>query len=108
MMLESRKFTFGLLTAHQANIEARRFWTGLIIFAMAITIPDREKQACSDLCRSAWTVLVLTNDYFSWDKEYRHATERGRTYFSNVICVIMRERSVSLEEAKEICKAMIR
>ena len=78
------------------------------MFGCAITIPDHEKQACSDLCRPAWIALSLTNDLFSWDKEQRDTAKKGQTYVSNALCVIMQEHSVSLEEAKNMCQKEIR
>src|SRR6186713_2459885 len=78
------------------------------MFGCAITIPDHEKQACSDLCRPAWIALSLTNDLFSWDKEQRDAVKKGQTYVSNALCVIMQEHSVGLEEAKNMCQKEIR
>ena len=78
------------------------------MFGSAITIPDHEKQACSDLCRPAWIALSLTNDLFSWDKEQRDAVKKGQTYVSNALCVIMQEHSVGLEEAKNMCQKEIR
>lgn len=78
------------------------------MFGCAITIPDHEMQASSDLCRPAWIALALTNDLFSWDKEHRDAVDKGQTYVCNALCVIMQEHSVSLEEAKETCRKEIR
>ncbi|KAK5658229.1 hypothetical protein OQA88_2204 [Cercophora sp. LCS_1] len=82
-------------------------WSGCMIFGMALAIPDDEKEICSDLTRPPWTVLVLTNDYFSWDKEHSHAEAAGKSYFSNALRVIMRERLIGLEEAKNMCRASI-
>jgi len=50
----------------------------------------------------------MTNDLCSWDKERRFATENNKLYVSNAIWVIMQERSVGLEDAKEVCRALIR
>lgn len=83
-------------------------WSGLLMFGCAITIPEHEKQACSDLCRSAWIALSLTNDLYSWDKERRDTIEKGESYTPNALYVVMQEHSVGLEEAKEVCRKQVR
>lgn len=78
------------------------------MFGCAITIPAHEKRAASDLCRSAWIALSLTNDLFSWDKEHRDAIKKGQTYVPNALYVIMQEHNIGIEEAKGICRKEVR
>lgn len=75
---------------------------------MALTIPDHEYDLCMELARPGYTVLGLVNDLYSWRKERDAAEQAGQDYVFNAIWVIMRERSVSEDEAKAVCADEIR
>lgn len=75
---------------------------------MALTIPDQEYHLCVELARPGYAVLGLVNDLYSWRKERDAAEQAGQDYVFNAIWVIMRERSVSEDEAKAICADEIR
>ena len=72
---------------------------------MALTIPDDEYDLCVTLARPCYIALGLVNDLYSWDKERVEANRAGQDYVFNAIWVIMKERSVSEEEAKAICRS---
>ncbi|KAK7943104.1 terpenoid synthase [Apiospora aurea] len=82
-------------------------WFGTLTFAMALTIPEEDLRECMELARPAYASLALTNDLYSWDKERKAAQETGQDHVFNAIWVIMKERSVSEEEAKNICREEI-
>ena len=71
---------------------------------MALTIPDAEYSLCMRLARPAYIALALVNDLYSWEKERKEANDAGLDYVFNAIWVIMKERSVSGEDAKAICR----
>lgn len=75
---------------------------------MALTIPDQEYDLCMELARPGYAVLGLVNDLYSWRKERDAAEQAGQHYVFNAIWVIMRERSVSEDEAKAVCADEIR
>ncbi|KAK6086429.1 fusicoccadiene synthase [Seiridium cupressi] len=83
------------------------FWFGMLTFGMALTIPEEEYDLCTELAKPAYAVLGLTNDLYSWDKEQRDAERAGQPYVFNAVWVIMKERSVSEEEAISLCRAEI-
>jgi len=83
-------------------------WFGTLTFGMALTIPDHEYELCMELARPGYAVLGLTNDLYSWDKEYKDAKKMGQDSVFNAIWVIMREQNCSEEEAKKICGDEIR
>lgn len=85
-----------------------RIWFGTLTFGMALTIPDEEYDLCMKLARPGYAVLGLTNDLYSWRKEREDAERAGQDYVFNAIWVIMRERSVTEDEAKAICADEIR
>ncbi|KAI0013032.1 fusicoccadiene synthase [Xylariaceae sp. FL0662B] len=82
-------------------------WFGTLTFGMALTIPDEEIDLCMELARPAYIALGLVNDLYSWEKEQNDAIRAGQDYVFNAIWVIIKERSVGEEEAKEICRGEI-
>ncbi|KAL3297596.1 fusicoccadiene synthase [Colletotrichum asianum] len=79
------------------------FWFGTITFGMAITIPDHEYELCMELARPLYIALGLVNDLHSWEKERDAAAEEGQDYVFNAIWVIMNERGIGVDDAKDIC-----
>ncbi|KAJ5808864.1 geranylgeranyl diphosphate synthase [Penicillium riverlandense] len=84
------------------------FWYGMVTFGMGISIPEEELDMCHDLANTAYLNLGLTNDLYSWQKEYETAVAMGRDYVANIIGVLMEERKISEEEAKEVCREKIK
>lgn len=74
---------------------------------MGLTIPDAEYDLCMDLARPGYIVLGLVNDLYSWEKERSDAEKAGLDYVFNAVWVIMRERPVQEDEAKDICRQEI-
>nr|AHY23928.1 terpene synthase [Hypoxylon sp. E7406B] len=83
-------------------------WFGFLTFGMALTIPDEELDLCAQLAKPGYAALGLTNDLYSWEKERVEAEQAGQDYVFNAIWVIMKERTVSEEEAKAICREEIK
>jgi ophiobolin F synthase len=82
-----------------------RFWHALIVFGCAITIPEHETDLCHQLALPAIMSVTLTNDLFSYDKEYDAAKKAGRPEsVVNALQVLMDEHKVSLDEAKVLCR----
>lgn len=80
----------------------------MMTFGLAITIPEAEDATCKRLVRPAFAALCLTNDLFSWEKEHQSAIERGLGYVPNAIGVLMKEHSISIAEAKALCRRAIK
>lgn len=75
---------------------------------MAITIPEEEMDLCRRLMRPAWIVAGLTNDLFSWQKEYEASIENNQSHVINAIWVLTREHSITIDEAKDLCRQKIK
>ncbi|KAK8084701.1 terpenoid synthase [Apiospora hydei] len=108
---ETRARPFGTMTEYVPSRVVdvgELIWFGTLTFAMALTIPEEDLQECMELARPAYAALALTNDLYSWDKERKAAEETDQDYVFNAIWVIMKERSVSEKEAKNICCEEIR
>ena len=85
-----------------------RYWFGAVTFGMALTIPDNEMELCKQLTRPAFAAISLTNDLYSWEKEYKEAQRNGLPHVVNAIWVLTNELSVSDSKAKEICRVKIK
>ena len=77
-------------------------------FGMAITIPDEESELCAQLMRPAWIAAGLTNDLFSWEKEYEAAMRNGQPDVVNAVWVLMGEHSITADQAKDLCRQKIK
>lgn len=75
---------------------------------MALTISEQEMDLCRQLMRPGWIAAGLTNDLFSWKKEYDAARQAGQQDVVNAIWVLMREHSITAEEAKQMCRKIIK
>ncbi|KAG8526296.1 uncharacterized protein KY384_000289 [Bacidia gigantensis] len=84
------------------------FWFGMLTFGLGITIPEAEIETCKQLTRPAWIVCGLTNDLVSWDKEYDEAVRTGASGVVNAIWVLMKERSTGIEQAKQLCREIVK
>lgn len=80
----------------------------MVTFGMAITIPEDELDLAHELANVAYLNLGLTNDLYSYQKEYETAMALGQDYVVNVIWVLMEEHGISEEEAKQRCRERIK
>ncbi|KAL3456546.1 putative geranylgeranyl diphosphate synthase [Aspergillus heterothallicus] len=79
------------------------FWYGLLSFAMALDIPEHEREPCHKLCRTAYLQILLVHDLASWEKEKLNAAALGKDVITNMVFVLMHVRGISEDEAKEEC-----
>lgn len=80
----------------------------MLTFAMALTIPTSELDLCMKLARPGYAAISLTNDLYSWRKEYEDAQKAGQDYVFNAVWVIMQERGCSENAAIQICREEIK
>jgi hypothetical protein len=85
-----------------------RFWHALVTFGCGLSISEAEQEVVSTLVMPAVTAASLTNDLFSFKKEYFDSMAAGRSHVVNGIWVLMKEHQISLDEAKERCRDLIR
>ncbi|KAI9891309.1 MAG: hypothetical protein M1814_002822 [Vezdaea aestivalis] len=84
------------------------FWFGMVTFGMAITIPEDEIDLCRRLMRPAWVTAGLTNDLYSWEKEYEASLKNGQPDVVNAVWVLMGEHNLTIDEAKDLCREKIK
>jgi hypothetical protein len=63
---------------------------------------------CAELVMPAVIAASLTNDLFSYEKEYQAAQAAGLPDVINALWVLMSEHQISLEEAKAMCRVRIK
>ncbi|KAF3070604.1 Ophiobolin F synthase [Daldinia childiae] len=84
------------------------FWHALVIFGCAITITEEETSICAELVLPAVIAASLTNDLFSYEKEYEAAQAAGLPIVVNALWILMGEHNISLEDAKARCRMRIK
>ncbi|KAH7110291.1 isoprenoid synthase domain-containing protein [Dendryphion nanum] len=84
------------------------FWHALIIFGCAFSIPEHEDVILAELVMPAVKAASLTNDLFSYDKEFLAAMVSNKPDVVNSVWVLMKEHRIPLDEAKDRCRNLIR
>ncbi|KAK7927485.1 geranylgeranyl diphosphate synthase, partial [Apiospora marii] len=84
------------------------YWYGVVTFGMGLRIPDHELARCQVLVAPAWIAVGLQNDLWSWPKEVAAAKAQGQDHVVNSIWVLMQEHHISIDEAKQICRQLIK
>ncbi|OLN89755.1 Ophiobolin F synthase 3 [Colletotrichum chlorophyti] len=76
------------------------YWL-LVKYGMAVTISEEEELRIRHIFQAAEAALVLTNDYWSWDREWRAALKARDPRIVNAIEVFMRTEGKTMEEARQ-------
>lgn len=80
----------------------------MVTFGMGISIPEDELDLAHELADVAYLNLGLTNDLYSYQKEYETAMAMGEDHVVNVIWVLREEHNITEDAAKELCKQKIK
>jgi hypothetical protein len=80
----------------------------LVTFGCGITIPKGEEHACQRLVQPAVYAASLTNDLFSYQKEFEAAQRAGQPDIVNALWVLMCEHNVTRDDAEAMCKTRIK
>lgn len=79
------------------------------MFSMNIDISDDELAAMQSITEPAYSTLALANDYSSWQKEYDEFLKDDQCHdMANAVWILTKERPVSVEDAKNICRDLVR
>ncbi|KAK8129662.1 hypothetical protein PG999_002042 [Apiospora kogelbergensis] len=81
------------------------FWL-MCQFGMGLNISDEELQLVRHIFEPAESALVLTNDYWSWEREHNAWVTNGPRIV-NSIEVLSRHRGISFDEARDVVRKMI-
>lgn len=79
----------------------------MVRFGMALKLSEDDIEFVKDVFEPAEITLMLTNDYYSWEREYEVSKKMGAGRLVNAVSVLMKEKSLSIEEAKAMVKTLI-
>ena len=75
---------------------------GIIVYAMALTISEEERNLIRPVAALAYASVALVNDIFSWQREYDDFKHQSETqYMANAIWILMQEHSITVEKAQQ-------
>jgi hypothetical protein len=74
---------------------------------MGLKVSAEDTELVKPLLDIQSPALSSINDYWSWDREHEASKRMGPGRIANVVEVIMKERSVSAEEAEAVAKQLI-
>ncbi|KAF1942791.1 geranylgeranyl pyrophosphate synthase [Clathrospora elynae] len=92
-------------TYRKCNFGMRAFWP-MVEYGMGIRLTTKDQELIKHVMEPIEEALMLTNDYWSWDREYEDWKTNGNRLV-NVIDVVRRTRSIPIDAAREIVKQMI-
>lgn len=78
----------------------------MVEYGMGFRLTQEEKASVKHIMDPIEEGLILTNDYWSWDREYKEWTENG-SRLANSVGVIWKLRDVDFDEARNIVKDRI-
>lgn len=85
-----------------------RWVFALFSWAQDIHLTDDEERMIDPIRHHVYAAMTLTNDYFSWPKEYKAHMEDQEIPLINAVHIVMQCQSCSEETAKEVVEAEIR
>ncbi|KAF3150375.1 hypothetical protein TWF569_004760 [Orbilia oligospora] len=83
------------------------FSCSLALFGMAIELSDKETNLLADIVRPCFAALSLTNDYFSFEVEYREFLDTGADTLVNCVWLFMQWEKQDVEAAKNTVRRRI-
>ncbi|KIK55681.1 hypothetical protein GYMLUDRAFT_248492 [Collybiopsis luxurians FD-317 M1] len=86
----------------------KMFIFATVTFSMSLKIKEYEMDKCWELTQSAYFVLVLQNDLFSWEKELEEAEHYSLSRIMNILWILTREHNTDFQEAQDICRELIK
>ncbi|KAL0936244.1 geranylgeranyl pyrophosphate synthase [Colletotrichum truncatum] len=94
------------LSFRNLNGGMEAFWS-MVEYGMAVDIHELEKQRVRPLFQAAESALVLTNDYWSWEREWRQAQQTQNPRIVNAVHLLMRTQGLSMDQAKHKVREQI-
>ncbi|OJZ84714.1 hypothetical protein ASPFODRAFT_691142 [Aspergillus luchuensis CBS 106.47] len=89
-------------------LDAYTEWAlALFSWAQDIHLTDDEERMIDPIRHHVYAAMTLTNDYFSWPKEYKAHMEDQEIPLINAVHVVMQCQSCSEETANEVVEAEI-
>ncbi|KAK6525368.1 hypothetical protein TWF694_005507 [Orbilia ellipsospora] len=91
-------------------LDAGALFTGMVmLFAMGIQLTDEQKEIADKVLEPCYTALILSNDYFSFDKEWEvfsQVKDKDKK-LGNAIWLFMQWNDLSIDAAKKVVRDLI-
>ncbi|KAF8250240.1 geranylgeranyl pyrophosphate synthase [Wilcoxina mikolae CBS 423.85] len=94
-------------TVHRGNNGGMLVFWPMLQFSTGINISEEESELVKPIFDAATQGLLLANDYWSWEREYRSFKAGETKRLVSAVEVIARTRSLSIEDSQEAVKEMI-
>ncbi|KAK1977183.1 geranylgeranyl pyrophosphate synthase [Colletotrichum cereale] len=82
------------------------FWS-MVEFGMAVDVSESDKKRIRPIFAAAESALVLTNDYWSWDREWQQAQQTKDPRIVNAVHLFMRTEGLEIYQAREVVRDRI-
>jgi ophiobolin F synthase len=83
-------------------------YISLIFYTSNVALSREERISVEPIIKACGTPMFLTNDYYSWDKEYRVWVSGGKsTYLINAVHVLINLHSLDATKAKNLLRSKI-
>ncbi|EUC27964.1 hypothetical protein COCCADRAFT_41432 [Bipolaris zeicola 26-R-13] len=82
------------------------FWP-MLQFSLGVSISEAEEALVQPIIDAATEGLLLANDYFSWEREYRELQSGQSKRIVSAVDLFIRTKGLSIDHAKEEVKRMI-
>ncbi|KFA70092.1 Atr13 [Stachybotrys chlorohalonatus IBT 40285] len=83
------------------------FGEGVMLFGMGLALTEKDREDVASTIYPCYAALGLTNDYFSFDREWEEAKRTGEAKFSNAVRLFMDWQSTGAAAAKEVVRKAI-
>ncbi|KAF3905314.1 Dimethylallyltranstransferase [Dactylellina cionopaga] len=83
------------------------FSGALMLFSIGVVLTDDQHKLATDILRPCWAALALTNDYFSFDKEYEEFLQSDESMMVNCVWLYMQWDNLPVQEAKDKLRKQI-
>ena len=70
---------------------------------MGLSIPEDQQQTCYELAQPLYLHFALANDYHSWERDLKVASDSSQPFVANAIWILMNKHSMTCDEAKAAC-----
>ncbi|KAE9362910.1 terpenoid synthase [Stipitochalara longipes BDJ] len=77
----------------------------MLPFAMELDINSEDLKPIEPFLHAAGASIAMTNDYWSWPKEFRASSE-GNCRIMNAVTIIMTEKNITMDQAHEMVKEL--
>ncbi|EPS36218.1 hypothetical protein H072_10356 [Dactylellina haptotyla CBS 200.50] len=93
-------------------VDSGAIWTGkLMLFGLGVKLTEEEEKVANKVLKHCFVALILSNDYFSFDKELEAAAKSGNmeedAMSNNSVWLFMHWRNIDVDAAKQLVRGLV-